>query len=193
MGSRTFKGQRERDQEQRGGTNHPQPTLPPSRHCHSDPNRQIEPSRKTPFGQLNTKNASCSGHKAHTPAFEWRDRWDAGEGCAECWLHRSHSSPAPAPTQRQQLQFSLRLPRRQKLKTRFHWSTAWISWIPLLSTFSAFPGVNTVKRGRKGMGGAYTRQQLHATPPITTVREDATEAPAARKQHEEGLFLKWRK
>lgn len=165
MGSRTFKGQRERDQEQRGGTNHPQPTLPPSRHCHSDPNRQIEPSRKTPFGQLNTKNASCSGHKAHTPAFEWRDRWDAGEGCAERWLHRSHSSPAPAPTQRQQLQFSLRLPRRQKLKTRFHWSTAWISWIPLLSTFSAFPGVNTVKRGRKGMGGGHI-QGNNCMPPL---------------------------
>lgn len=97
--------------------------------------------------------------------------WMAGSGemwargCAERWLHRSHSSPAPAPTQRQQLQFSLRLPRRQKLKTRFHWSTAWISWIPLLSTFSAFPGVNTVKRGRKGMGGGHI-QGNNCMPPL---------------------------
>lgn len=100
MGSRTFKGQRERDQEQRGGINHPQPTLPPPRHCHSDPNRQIEPSRKTPFGQLNTKNASCSGHKAHTPASEWREAARCGRGAAQSadCTALIHPQPQPPPS-----------------------------------------------------------------------------------------------
>lgn len=145
---------------ERGGINHPQLMLPPSRssptcHCHSDPDSQIKPSRKTPgpFGQLNTKMLPEAVTK-HTPAFECRGAGRCrARGSTERWLHRFHSSPAPAPTQHRQLQFSLRLPRRQKLKTRFHWSTAWISWIPLLSTFSAFPGMNTVKQGRRGGGG----------------------------------------
>lgn len=163
--------------EERGEINHPQLMLPWSRssptcHCHSDPDSQIKPSRKTPgpFGQLNTKTLPEAATK-HTPAFECRAaaRCQA-RGSAERWLHCFHSSTAPAPTQRQQLQFSLRLPRRQKLKTRFHWSTAWISWIPLLSAFSAFPGVNTVKQGRKGVGGAVCKVGIvchpsdHASP-----------------------------
>lgn len=134
--------------------------LPPSRssptcHCHSDPDSQIKPSRKTPglFGQLNTKTLPEAATK-HTPAFECRERRDAGERLRRALTPPLPFIPAPAPTQRQQLQFSLRLPRRQKLKTRFHWSTAWISWIPLLPAFSAFPGVNTVKPGGKGMGRA---------------------------------------
>lgn len=134
--------------------------LPPSRssptcHCHSDPVSQIKPSRKTPgfFGELNTKTLPEAATKL-SAAFECGERRDAGERLRRALTPALPFIPAPAPTQRRQLQLSLRLPRRQKLKTRFHWSTAWISWIPLLPTFSAFPGVNTVEAGRKGMGRA---------------------------------------
>lgn len=148
--------------EQRGGINHPQLMLPPSRsspacHCHSDRDSQIKPSRKTLgfFGQLNTKTLPEAATK-RCPAFECRE---GAERCRQR-LRRALTpalpfTPAPAPSQRWQLQLSPRLPRRQKLKTRFHSSTAWISWIPFLPTFSAFPGVSTVKAGRKGDGEAH--------------------------------------
>lgn len=191
MGSRTFKGQRERDQEQSGGINHPQPTLPPSRHCHSDPNRQIEPSRKRPFGQLNTKNASCSGHKAHTPAFEWREAARCGRGVRRALTAPLSFSPSPSPHPAPTITVQSQAPEEAEIENTFSLKHSLNFMNSITLDFLSISWSEHCKTREKGDdGGAYTRQQLHATPLIMTVQEDTTEAPAARKQHEEGLFLK---
>lgn len=115
------------------------------------------------FWTAEYKNASWSCQKALSSLWMPRERRDAGEAPQSADSATS-IHPAPAPTQRPQLQLSPRLPRRQKLKTRFHWSAAWISWIPLLPAFSAFPGVSTVRAGRKGMGRAMGKAAILRAP-----------------------------
>lgn len=78
--------------------------LPPSRssptcHCHSDPDSQIKPSRKTPglFGQLNTETLPEAATK-HTPAFECRERREALQSADSATSIHPGPSPHPAPT-----------------------------------------------------------------------------------------------
>lgn len=112
------------------------------------------------FWTAEYKNASWSCHKALGSLWMPRESGEMRER-----LRRALTPALPfIRPQPPQSQLSPRLPRRQKLKTRFHWSTAWISWIPLLPTFSAFPGVNTVKAGRKGMGRAIGRAAILCAP-----------------------------
>lgn len=156
---------------ERGRINHPQLMLPPHHVPHQHVTViQTPTARSNPAGKrLGFLDSWVQKRFLKLPQSA-QQPLNAGERLRRALTPPLPFIPAPAPTQRRQLQFSPRLPRRQKLKTRFHWSTAWISWIPLLPAFSAFPGVNTVKAGREGMGRAVGRAAIlchpsdHASP-----------------------------
>lgn len=167
MGSRTFKGQREQDRRQRGGINHPQPTLPPSRHRHSDPNSQLEPSGWT------QKNASWSGHKAHTGL--WTPR--SGEGpCRALTPPLSFiPGPRPAPTITVQSQ----APEEAEIENTFSLKHSLNFMNSITLDFRSISWREHCKTREKGGGGGLdARQQPRAIPPIMSVWEDTTQAPA---------------
>lgn len=71
----------------------------PTCHCHSDPDSQIKPSRKTPgpFGQPNTKTLPEAATK-HTPAFECREAVrDAGREALQSADSTAFIHPQPQP------------------------------------------------------------------------------------------------
>lgn len=85
--------------------------LPPSRpsptcHCHSDPDSQIKPSRKTARaffgggggGQLNTKTPLPEAATKRGAAFEWRERREAPRSADSGASIHPGPSPHTAPT-----------------------------------------------------------------------------------------------
>lgn len=109
-------------------------------------------------------------------------------GSAERWLRHFHSS-RPQPPPRADNHRSV--PGSQggrNWKHVFHWSTAWISWIPLLHDFLSISwSENTVRGGRKG-DGAGRRWGGNPVSPLWPRRsQNRLEALAASMQQR--LFL----